>query len=420
MNVQLPYKFREIFKPYRYKGFHGGRGSSKSHSIASALVIKGAEQPIRWLCTREIQKSIDASVKQLMEDKIRTHDLSHLYTSTTKLIRGKNGTIFYFSGMKNNPEAIKSMEGLDGAWYEEADKCSVASLRLLTPTVRKKGSELWFSWNRRLPTDPVDDFFLGGEPPPNSLIEQVNWRDNPWFPEELRQEMEWMKRRNYELYLHIWEGEPIQHTKAAVFQNWQIGEMELPRGAVPRFGADWGYSIDPTVLIKVYRWDNTLYIAEEVSATKCEIDDIPALFCGDSKFRRWRNPKNYSGIKGADKYTIVADSSRPETISRLRKVYGLKVRGAKKGNDSIYEGIRFLQSHDIVVHPSCKLTIFELSKYRYKLDPYTGDVLPELEDKNNHTIDSLRYALENDRKAERFAYSGDLIATQSMLIGLED
>ena len=420
MNVQLPAKFSEIFKPHRYKAFHGGRGSGKSHSIASALVIRGAMQPTRWLCTREIQKSIDASVKQLMEDKIRAHDLSHLYESTTKLIRGKNGTIFYFSGMKNNPEAIKSMEGLDGSWYEEADKCSVASLRLLTPTVRKKGSELWFSWNRRLPTDPVDDFFLGGKPPPDSLIEQVNWRDNPWFPEELRLEMEWLKERNYELYLHIWEGEPIQHTKAAVFQNWQIGEMDLPRGATPRFGADWGYSIDPTVLIKVYRWDKTLYIAEEVSATKCEIDDIPALFCGDSIHRRWRNPKNYSGIKGADKYTIVADSSRPETISRLRKVYGLKVRGAKKGNDSIYEGIRFLQSHDIVVHPSCKLTIFELSKYRYKLDPYTGDVLPELEDKNNHTIDSLRYALENDRKAERFAYSGDLIATQSMLIGLED
>lgn len=419
MNVQLPYKFRQIFSPYRYKAYHGGRGSGKSHSIASALVIRGAKEPTRWLCTREIQKSIDASVKQLLEDKIRLHGLTHLYTSTTKLIRGKNGTIFYFSGMKNNPEAIKSMEGLDGAWYEEADKCSVASLRLLTPTIRKKGSELWFSWNRRLPTDPVDDFFLGGKPPPNSLIEQVNWRDNPWFPEELRAEMEWMKERNYELYLHIWEGQPIQHTKAAVFQNWQIGEMDLPRGTTPRFGADWGYSIDPTVLIKVYRWDKTLYIAEEVSATKCEIDDIPALFCGDSIQRRWRNPKNYPGIKGAERYTIVADSSRPETISRLRKVYGLKVRGAKKGNDSIYEGIRFLQSHDIVVHPSCKLTIFELSKYRYKLDPYTGDVLPELEDKNNHTIDSLRYALENDRKAERFAYSGDLIATQSMLIGLD-
>ena len=413
MKVELPYKFRNIFEPYRYKAFHGGRGSGKSHSVASALVIKGAEKPIRWLCTREIQKSIDASVKQLLEDKIKAHNLAHLYRTTTKHIHGTNGTIFHFSGMKNNPDAIKSMEGLDGAWYEEADKCSTASLRLLTPTLRKEGSELWFTWNRRLTTDPVDELFLGGTPPPNSLIEQVNYRDNPWFPDELRAEMEWMKERNYELYLHIWDGQPIQHTKAAVFQNWRVEDIDIPKGATPRFGADWGYSIDPTVLIKVYRLGKTLYIAEEVSATKCEIDDIPALFCGDDKRGRWLNPKKHKGIKDADKYTIVADSSRPETISRLRRVYDLKVRGAKKGNDSIYEGIRFLQSHDIIVNPNCPLTIFEMSKYRFKLDPLTGDVLPELEDKNNHTIDALRYALENDRKADRFAYAGDMIATMS-------
>ena len=418
MNVQLPYKFRNIFEPARYKGFHGGRGSGKSHSVASALVIKGAQQPIRWLCTREIQKSIDASVKMLLEDKIKLHGLSHLYRSTTKQIVGLNGTKFYFSGMRNNPEAIKSMEGLDGVWYEEADKCSAASLLLLTPTVRKEGSELWFTWNRRLETDPVDDFFLGGKPPPNSMIKQVNWKDNPWFPQELKDEMEWMKERNYELYLHIWEGQPIQRTKAAVFSNWEIAEMELPRAAVPRYGADWGYSIDPTVLIKVYRWDKTLYIAEEATATRCEIDDIPALFCGDDPRRRWQNPKHYKGVSGAERYTIMADSSRPETISQLKRKYGLKVRGAKKGPDSVYEGIRFLQSHNIVVNPSCTMTIFEMGKYRYKLDPMTGDVLPELEDKNNHTIDSLRYALENDRKAERFQFSGDFIATVSEVIGL--
>lgn len=419
MNVQLPIKFNEIFLPYRYKAFHGGRGSGKSHSVASALILKGVEKPIRWLCTREIQKSIDTSVKTLMEDKIQQYGLTDRYKSTAKQITGTNGTAFYFSGMKNNPDAVKSMEGLDGAWYEEADKCSIASLRLLTPTVRKEGSELWFTWNRRLITDPVDELFLGGEPPPNSLIQQVNYVDNPWFPEQLRREMEWMKKRNYELYLHIWEGQPIQHTKAAVFQNWKIDDIKPPRNVSPKFGADWGYAIDPTVLIKVYRWDKYLYIAEEASDTKCEIDDIPALFCGDDFRGRWLNPKHYPGIKGADRYTIMADSSRPETISRLRKVYDLKVRGAKKGANSVYEGIRFLQSHNIIVHPSCKLTIFELSKYRYKLDMHTGDVLPELEDKNNHTIDALRYALEGDRKADRFTYVGDMIATQSAVFNMQ-
>ena len=416
--VTLPYKFKDIFKPYRYKAFHGGRGSGKSHSVASALVLMGAQRPIRWLCTREIQKSIDASVKQLMEDKIVLHGLQDRYRVTTKVIRGTNGTVFYFSGMKNNPEAVKSMEGLDGAWYEEADKCSVASLRLLTPTLRKEGSELWFTWNRRLPTDPVDEFFLGGTPPPNAIVEQVNYMHNPWFPDELRQEMEWMKERNYELYLHIWEGQPIQATKAAVFKNWRREELKIPRGASPRFGADWGYSIDPTVLIKVYRWGKTLYVSDEAHSTKCEIDDIPALFCGDSVQRRWLNPKGFKGVKDAEKYTIVADSSRPETIGTLRRKYNMKIRGAKKGNDSVYEGIRFLQSHEIVVHPKCELTIYEMTKYRYKLDPHTGDVLPELEDKNNHAIDALRYALENDRKADRFAYSGDMVATASQVFQL--
>ena len=415
-----------LFEPHRFKGVHGGRGSGKSHSMAGALVLKGAQQDLRWACLRELQKSIDASVKTLMEDKIHEYGLSHMYRSTNKNIFGiKNDTIFHFLGVKNNPDSIKSMEGLDGIWFEEASNCSAASLEMLIPTVRKKGSELWFSWNRRLTTDPVDALLLGDYPPEDAWIEQANYSDNPWFWDTpMPAEMARLKAADYDRYLHVWEGYPLQNSKAAVFRNWRIEDLDhcIPENAMPRFGADWGFSIDPTVLVKAYRWVTEagqpyLYITKEACETKCEIDDIPALFAGTDTRRpaRWRNRHNYPGIEGALQYSIVADPTRPETISRLRK-QGFNIRGAKRGADSIFEGIKFLQTHEIIVHPDCEQTISELGLFRYKLDTLTGDVLPELHDKNNHVIDGLRYALENDRKAERFQYGGEFTAFHNEVI----
>ena len=428
MKVQFPEKFTPLFQPRRMKAVHGGRGSGKSHSMAGALILMGAQRNLRWLCLRELQKSIDASVKKLMEDKIQEYNLQHMYRSTNKNIFGKkNGTVFHFLGMKNNPESVKSMEGLDGAWFEEASNCSAVSLELLIPTIRKMNSELWFSWNRRLLSDPVDAYFLGNHPPPpeEAWIEQVNYIDNPWFWDSpMPTEMARLKSVDYDRYMHVWEGEPLQSSKAAIFRNWRIEDLtdSIPEKAVPRFGADWGFSIDPTVLIKVYRWISEsgqpyLYISNEACETKCEIDDLPSLFAGtDPKSpKRWRNKNKYEGIEGALFYQIVADPTRPETISKLRS-QGFNIRGAKRGADSVYEGVRFLQTHEIIVHPECERTITELGLYRYKLDTLSGDVLPELHDKNNHTIDSLRYALENDRKAENFQFGGGFVATHAEVI----
>ena len=424
--VQFPEKFVPLFQPKRLKAVYGGRGSGKSHSMAGALVIMGAERDLRWLCLRELQKSIDHSVKKLMEDKIAEYGLQHMYRYTNKNIIGtKNDTIFHFLGMKNNPDSVKSMEGLDGAWFEEASNCSAVSLEILIPTIRKPNSELWFSWNRRLTTDPVDSLFLGDHPPQDAWIEEVNYDDNPWFWETtMPGEMARLKAADYDRYLHVWEGHPLQSSKAAVFRNWRIEDLDdsIPGNAMPRYGADWGFSIDPTVLVKAYRWVSNLgqpylYITKEAVATKCEIDDIPSLFAGnDVRYPpRWTNRHGFTGIEGATQYVIVADPTRPETISRLKQ-QGFNIRGAKRGKDSVFEGIRFLQTHEIIVHPDCEQTISELGLFRYKLDTLTGDVLPELHDKNNHVIDALRYALENDRKAERFQYGSDFIATHNEVI----
>ena len=242
---QIPRKMQGLYRPARYKAIHGGRGSAKSHSVADYLVTTGTQRRMRYLCAREIQKSLSTSVHQLLVDKIEDHGLQDAYKVTRDGIRGPHGTHFLFAGLRSNPDSVKSMEDLDGAWVEEADRCSQVSLDLLTPTVRKPGSELIFTWNRRNTTDPVDDLFLGGTPPPNSWVQEINWRDNPFFPRTLFDEMMWMKGRDRDKWLHIWEGHPLQRSEAKVFKHWTVDEMDelLKRpDARPRFGADWGFA----------------------------------------------------------------------------------------------------------------------------------------------------------------------------------
>lgn len=205
--VRIPTAYRELFTPSRYKGYFGGRGSGKSHSFASALVVLGAQKPTRILCCREIQKSIKDSVKLLVDDKIKQHGLGGFYTSTESEVRGKNGTLFLFSGLKSNPEALKSMEAINYCWVEEANTVSQKSLDLLLPTIRQEGSELWFSWNPDTEVDPIDVMFRGANPPTNAVIRRVSWRDNPYFPSVLREEMERDKQMSLLKYQHIWEGD---------------------------------------------------------------------------------------------------------------------------------------------------------------------------------------------------------------------
>lgn len=416
---KFPAAFADLFKPARYKAFHGGRGSAKSHSFASALILRGYNEPIRWLCCREIQKSLNTSVHQLLTDKIHQYGLSNFYTITREGIRGANGTLFLFAGLRTNPDSIKSVEGLDGAWVEEAHTVSQLSLDLLLPTLRKPGSEAWFSWNRRSADDPVDRMFLGGEPPPNSVVRRVNWNDNPFFPDVLRDEMEYMKRRDPDKWRHVWEGEPIRLSSALVFRNWEEDDLDgrMPSKARRTFGADWGFSIDPTVAVEVYTWDRTLYIANEVYKIGCEIDDTPALLAG-SDYRmpvRWANKHNHVGIKGIEKGPLIADGSRPETISYLKN-RGFNIRKAIKGARSIEEGIEFIKSFDIAVHPRCKKVIDELSTYSYKIDKLTDEIIPELQDKDNHFMDALRYAVE----AERRGITRRSIATRVQTVNLRN
>lgn len=347
-------------------------------------MIKGAERPLRIGVYREIQKSIRDSAKRLLDDKIAENGLSAFYESTDTEIRGANGSLFVFGGLRTNPDAIKSTEGLDIAIVMEANKVAQRSWDLLIPTVRKPGSEIWAEWNPHLETDPVDVMFRGPDgPPPGSIVRRVNYDQNPFFPEVLRSELEFDQRRDPEKYAHVWLGEYSRNSEARVFRNWRVETFETPADAVFRFGADWGFAVDPTVLVRCYVDGRTLYVDAEAWEVGCEVDKTPDLF---------------DRIEGSRKWTITADSARPETVSYMRRK-GFKILPAIKGPGSIEDGIEFLKSYDIVVHPRCKHVADELTLYSYKTDDLTGEVLPVLEDKNNQTIDALRYALEALRRA---------------------
>ncbi len=378
-----------LLKPARYKGAHGGRGSGKSHFFAEMLIEEHIANPNQAsVCVREVQLSLNQSVKRLLEYKIEQMGVGSLFVVQDKQILNKNGNgIIIFQGLQNHTaDSIKSLEGYDRAWVEEAQSLSQHSLDLLRPTIRKPGSELWFSWNPRNDTDPVDVLLRGEKPPPDACVVEVNYLDNPWFPDVLREEMEYDKGRDPDKYAHVWMGKYLRNSDAQVFKNWRIEEFETPTSAILRFGADWGFASDPTVLVRCYIDGRKLFIDYEAYAVGCEIVNIPDLFMT---------------VPEAEKWPITADSARPETISHVKKHGFSRIMPAVKGAKSLEEGIEWLKSFEIIVHPRCRHTIDELLLYSYKVDKLTDKVLPILEDKQNHVIDALRYACEGVRRANK-------------------
>lgn len=377
--------FEPLLYPARYKGAWGGRGSAKSHFFAELMVEESVRRKADCVCLREVQKSLKFSVKKLIEMKIEQLGVGKYFEVQESQILSKHGGVIIFQGMQNHTaDSIKSLESFDIAWFEEAQTASQKSLDLLRPTMRKDGSELWFSWNPDSPDDPVDKLLRGDNPPPGAVVVESNYRDNPWFPEVLRAEMEYDRARDYDKYCHIWMGEYKKNSEARVFKNWVVEEFERPEGTIFRLGADWGFSVDPSTLIRCSVEGNRLYVDHEAYMIGCEIVNLPDLFDRVPESRKW---------------FIRADSARPETISYMQKNGYPKMQRAQKGQNSISEGIAFLQSFDIVVHPRCVHLIDELNTYKYKTDPLTEEILPILEDKNNHVIDALRYACEGIRKA---------------------
>jgi phage terminase large subunit len=394
--IQLPEWAEPLFSDdYRYFALYGGRGSSKSHSVAMALVVLASQSKLRILCTREVQKSIRDSVKRLLDDKIDSAGFRSMFTSTDTEIRGTNGSLFIFAGLQHNISSVKSMEGISICWCEEAQTLSQTSIKTLLPTIRDTGSKVFFTWNPNSPEDPVDVLFRGEQgPPPRSFVLKVNHDMNPWFTDVLKEEMEHDRKMDRGLFLNVWEGEYLTRSNANVFQDWRIEEFEAPDDAFFRFGCDWGFSVDPTVLIRCYTVGRKLYIDYEAYQVGCEIDDTPDLF---------------ATVPESDRWPIIADSASPERISYMRKHGYPKIMRAVKGRKSIEEGIAFLQSFEIIVHPRCQYTIYELEHYSYRIDPITDEITNVLSDKDNHICDALRYSCEAIRRTSKAKQRPDFV-----------
>ena len=358
-----------------------------SHFYAEMMVERHMMAKTASVCVREIQKSLAQSVKKLIEIKIDAMGFGRRFNILNSHIEDDNGGMIIFAGMQNHTaDSIKSLEDYDIAWVEEAQSLSQRSLDLLRPTIRKPGSELWFGWNPVKPTDPIDMLLRGETPPPDAVVVEVNYRDNPFLPEVLRVELEYDRKRDANKFAHVWGGGYQTNSDAQVFKNWVVEEFTRPPGTIHRLGADWGFSVDPSCLVRCSIEGRRLYVDYEAYMIGCEIDQLPDLFDGVPDSRKW---------------FITADSARPETISYMKRHGYPKINATIKGGKSVEEGIAFLQSFDIVVHPRCAHLIDELTFYNYKRDPLTEVVLPILEDKKNHLIDSLRYACEGARRAAK-------------------
>lgn len=372
-------KYEILRKPSRYKIMYGGRGGGKSHSVARMLLILGVEKKLRILCTRELQRSIQDSVHRILSDLIIKYQLDDIYQVMKSSIIGINGTEFLFAGLRSNVSEIKSMEGINICWIEEAQKVSEESLDFLIPTIREDGSEIWATFNPDEKTDPIYKRFIVNKHP-DAVLLKINYNENPWFPETLRREMEYDKKNNHDKYRHVWEGEPRSISDAQIFKGkYSVDNFDTPDGVTFYHGADWGFANDPTCLVRCFIQGANLYIDQEVYGVGVDIDEIPAFF---------------RQIPTADKWTIRADSARPETISYLNR-QGFDIVRSIKGAGSVEDGIAFLRSFEkIIIHERCKHTINEFNLYSYKKDRITGEILPIIVDANNNCIDAIRYALE--------------------------
>ena len=225
-NAQFPVKMASLFDKARYKVYYGGRGAGKSHSAAKALLILGAKSQIRVLCAREYQTSIKDSVHKLLCDQIELMNLHGFYEITQSSIRGKNGSEFAFVGLKNNVANVKSYEGVDYCWVEEAQTVSRHSWNTLIPTIRKEGSEIWITFNPELETDETYQRFVV-RPPEQAVVQKINWSDNPWFPEVLALEKDSLKSRDPSAYQTVWEGLCRLTVDGAIFANeMQVAELD--------------------------------------------------------------------------------------------------------------------------------------------------------------------------------------------------
>lgn len=366
----------------RYRGMFGGRGSGKSMGAAAVASVFGVVEPLRIMCCRQYQNSIKESFYSEVKSAIESHDwLKPFYEIGENYIRGYNGTEYLFKGLERNISSVKSTAGIDILIIEEAEDVSDKAYIALEPTIRKPKSEIWPIWNP-CKKGSATDFRFRKNPPARSRIVEINYLDNPFFPDVLEeQRLRDKEIFNDDLYRHIWEGDYLEASDAQIFKDCYVVDEFKPKDNWdgPYYGLDFGFSQDPTAAVKCWIADNRLYIEYEAGKVGLELDDTS----------RYLTEK----IPGIEKKSCLADSARPESISYLNRHGMPLVKSVKKWPGSVEEGIMHLKSYDkIIIHPRCNEVLKEFRSYSFKVDR-SGDVTDKIIDAYNHYIDAIRYAL---------------------------
>ena len=397
LRVELPQKLITLFAPargeLRYRVLRGGRGSGKSFSAAKIAAIWGAIEPLRILCAREFQNSIAQSFHAELKNAINSCPwLSTQYDVGIDYLRHKsNGTEFLFKGLRHNIDGIKSMAQIDLVIVEEAETVPAGSWQDLLPTIRAEGSEIWIIYNPKRRDSWVAKTFDTDDLPPRTLIADINYDGNPFFPSVLNeQRLHDREVMDPALYRHVWEGGYYEQSDAQVFAGkYEIKDFEpQPKWDGPYYGLDFGFSQDETAGVKAWIHDNTLYIEHELYEKRLELDDTAKAMIDN--------------LPDVERHTVRADNARPESISYLKRNGIPRIVACEKGKGSVEDGIQFIKSFKkVIIHPRCEQTAKEFDLYSYKVDRLSGDILPVLVDQNNHAIDALRYALEPVMKKRR-------------------
>ena len=394
MAIEFPDKLAFLFEPHRYKVAYGGRGSGKSWSFARALLIQGAQKPMRILCTREIQKSIADSVHKLLADQITSLKLSAFYDVQQAYINGKNGTEFSFAGLQQHTiDSIKSYEGVDIVWVEEAHAVVKKSWDVLLPAIRKPGSEIWAGYNPQLESDETHQRFVV-TPPPDCVSVLMNYNDNPWFPAVLEQERLHAKATmKPEQYAHIWEGKCMPAVEGAIYFE-QMSQAESRIANVPHDGLlkthvifDLGWNDAMTIIlaqkiageIRIVHYieghQRTLaeYSAELKSLT---LDDQPinwghVYLPHDGYSKRHKSGKSDAEVMGQLGWTVmpVPNMHVEQGINRVREVFPRTYFNRDRTGRLV----------------EC------LKRYRRQINQQTNEPGAPLHDEYSHGADVMRY-----------------------------
>lgn len=387
--VEVPTKLLFLFRPARYKVGHGGRGAAKSWAFARALLTLGAAKPLRILCAREIQNSIADSVHRLLSDQVGALGLNGFYDVKTTEIIGRNGTQFLFAGLRQQDvHKIKSFEGVDIVWVEEAQAVSERSWSILTPTIRKPGSEIWVSFNPELDTDPTYIRYVV-DPPDGAVVVQVNWHDNPWFPPELEKERLDLLRRDPDAYENVWEGKCRRAVVGAVYGR-EIDDMHMqgrftrvPYDPVLKVHTIWDLGwADSMAIIFAQRSASELRVIDYIEDSHKRLDEYVAML----NERKYNYGTDFIPHDGAAR-DIKSGKSSEETLRSLgRRVTVIPVAGVEEG----IKAARLAFPRTYFDKDKTGVLVNHLKRYRRHVVAATNTPGNPVHDEHSHGADAFR------------------------------